>query len=119
ANCWPAGRFMTVRVTGCGGEGFRFQTTPPLTTTPRSNAPRLKISVRRLIAPTPPVRTAAFEETWEPPSAIHFNSSPTSLAACHLFSDSLARHFFTTRSSAGGVIGWREDIGGGSGSRIF
>ena len=51
--------------------------------------------------------------------AIHSTSSQTSLAACHLFSGSLARHFLTTRSSAGGVMGWSDDIGGGSVSRIF
>ena len=43
--------------------------------------------------------------TCEPPSAIHFNSSHISLAACHLLSGSLARHFLTMRSSIGGVIG--------------
>src|ERR1700730_12103213 len=55
----------------------------------------------------------------DPPSAIHFNSSHTSLAACHLFSGSLDRHFLATRSSAGGVIGCSEAIDGGSTSRIF
>src|SRR5712671_6967718 len=60
----------------------------------------------------------AVEPGCEPPSAIHFSSSHTSLAACHLFSGSFAKHFFTTRSSTGRV-GWREEMGGGSVSRIF
>ena len=41
----------------------------------------------------------------EPPSAIHFSSLPRSAAFCQRSSGSLARHFLTTRSSAGGDIG--------------
>ena len=32
--------------------------------------------------------------------------------------NTFARHFFTTRSSIGGVTGWRIEIAGGSASRI-
>src|SRR5579864_5607061 len=59
------------------------------------------------------------DATCEPPSSIHLHSSQRSFAVCHLLSGSLERHFFITRSSAGGVIGWREEMGRGSISRIF
>src|SRR5215472_1941296 len=51
--------------------------------------------------------------------AIHFNSRAKSAAFCHRSSGSFARHELTTRSRAGGVIGRRDDIGGGSVSSIF
>src|SRR5439155_3527842 len=54
----------------------------------------------------------------EPPSAIHFSSSWRSFADCHLFSRSFAKHFFTARSSARGVMGRREITGGGCEARI-
>src|SRR4029453_2964306 len=47
-----------------------------------------------------------------PPSAPHFNSNITSCAVCQRSSGSFARHVFTTRSNAGGVIGEIVDIGG-------
>src|SRR6202030_547410 len=101
------------------GVDFRFQTARPAIAAPRSNAPRPRFSARRPSAPIPFAGSVGACVTCDPPAAIHFNSSHTSLAACHLFSGSLARHFLTTRSSAGGVIGWREKIGGGSVSRIL
>ena len=52
--------------------------------------------------------------TCDPASAIHFSSSARSLALCHLLSGSFARHFFTMRSSVGGVAGCTLEIGGGS-----
>src|SRR5216684_5387442 len=111
---------MTARVTGCGeGAGLRFQIPKPVTTATSNNAPTLSTSSRRLrerIAFTATVGTDA--PVRESLSAIHFNSSQTSLAACHRFSGSLAKHFFTTRSSGGGVIGWSEYIAGGSRSKI-
>src|SRR6516162_6578588 len=45
-----------------------------------------------------------------PASAIQFNSRAKSAAFCHRSSGSLARHDFTMRSRAGGVIGRRDDI---------
>jgi hypothetical protein len=70
--------------------------------------------------PTPNVvAAAAGRAVCEPPSATHFSSRHSSLAACHRSSGSLAMHVFTTRSSCGGVMGVREDIGGGSISKIF
>src|ERR1700739_1823949 len=63
--------------------------------------------------------TGAGIPVWEPPSAIHLNSSHISLAACQRLSGSFARHFFTRRSSAGGVIGASVLMGGGSVSRIL
>src|SRR5215471_925753 len=54
-----------------------------------------------------------------PASAIHFNSRVKSAAFCHRSSGSFARHDLTMRSRAGGVIGRRDDIGGGAVSSIF
>src|SRR5450631_1634608 len=56
--------------------------------------------------------------TCDPLSAIQFNSHTRSLALCQRSSGSLARHFLTTRSSAGGVIGCSVAIGGGSAVRM-
>ena len=50
----------------------------------------------------------------EPPSAIHWSWSLASCAVWKRSSGSLARHVRTTRSSAGGVIGWSAEIGAGS-----
>src|SRR4030095_8737060 len=50
--------------------------------------------------------------------ATHLNSSATSPALCHLWSGSLAKHFFTNLSKAGGVIGRILDIAGGSACSI-
>jgi hypothetical protein len=49
---------------------------------------------------------------------IHCSSLARSLALCQRSSGSFARHFFTTRSSAGGVKGWSCEMGGGSAVRI-
>ena len=46
------------------------------------------------------------------PSEIHFSSFPTSPADCQRSSGSLARHVLTTRSSAGGDMGWTERSAG-------
>jgi hypothetical protein len=102
-----------VRVTGCGGVGFRFQTVKLAIAAPNSKAPTLRISARRPSVRIPFAAAVGADVTCESPSAIHFNSSQRSLATCHLFSGSLARHFFATRSRAGGVIGWSDDIGEG------
>ena len=48
------------------------------------------------------------------PSAIACSWSLTSCADCQRSSGSLARQVLTTRSSAGGVIGWTTEIGCGS-----
>src|SRR3984893_15624622 len=99
--------------------GLNFQTAKPAITRPSSNAHRPKINDCRLRARVRIAVVVGAHVACEPPSAIHFNSSQTSLAACHLFSGSLARHFLTTRSSAGGVIGCSEDMGGGAVSKIL
>src|SRR5207247_2882708 len=57
--------------------------------------------------------TGAGTPACEPPSATHFSSSITSWAVCQRSSGSLARQVLTTRSRAGGTIGWIEEIGGG------
>ena len=54
----------------------------------------------------------------EPPSAIQFNSLARSLALCQRSSGSFARHFLTTRASAGGVIGCKAAMGCGSEERM-
>ena len=54
----------------------------------------------------------------EPPSAIQFKSLARSLALCQRSSGSFARHFLTTRSRAGGVIGCKAAIAAGSAVRI-
>src|SRR5437879_5171753 len=119
ANCWPGGRFIIVRVTDCGGGGFRFQVAKLAITAPKNNAPRPRIIDRGprdgMLFPG----AAGIDVTCELPPAIHFNSRHKSPAACHRSSGTFARHVFTTRSSCGGVIGCSEDIGGGSVSRIF
>src|SRR2546427_12580421 len=113
----PAGRENTERLTGAGSAGgdvFRFQTARPVTAATNNNVLTLKSSARRPTVRMPLTAAVGANVTWELPSAIHFNSSHTSLAACHLFSRSLARHFLTARSRIGGVIGSAEDMGGGS-----
>jgi hypothetical protein len=57
--------------------------------------------------------TGAGSPTAEPPSAIHWSWSLTSCAVWNRSSGSLARQVFTTRSSAGGVIGWIEEMASG------
>src|SRR5712692_6104503 len=117
----PGGRENTERLTGAGsagGEGFRFQTARPVTTATNNNVPTLRSTSRRPNVLMPFAGVLGADVTCEPLSAIHFNSSHTSLAACHLFSRSLARHFLTARSRIGGVIGSTEDMGGGSSCMI-
>ena len=43
--------------------------------------------------------------------------SLTSCAVCQRSSGSFAKQIFTRRSSAGGAMGWIDEIGGGSRSR--
>ena len=62
--------------------------------------------------------TAAATPACEPDSPIHLSSLPRSAAFCQRSSGSLARHFFTTRSSAGGDMGCTDEIGGGSADMI-
>ncbi len=54
----------------------------------------------------------------EPASPIQLSSLATSWALCQRSSGSFSRHFFTTWSSAGGITGWTEEIGGGCVERI-
>ena len=54
----------------------------------------------------------------DPDSWIHRSSSARSPADCQRASGSLDRHFLTTRSSAGGVIGASAERGRGSSRRI-
>ena len=72
------------------------------------------------IVPVAPRRTrrrraiGAGTPACEPDSPIHLSSLPRSAAFCQRSSGSFARHFFTTRSSAGGDIGCTVEIAGGS-----
>ena len=54
----------------------------------------------------------------EPASRIHVSSFNRSCALCQRSSGSFIRQAATTRSRAGGVSGWRREIGGGSEARI-
>src|SRR5437899_182015 len=82
---------------------------------------------------TPPVAATTFTELpvknpIERPSggsevaavlpAIQLSSEEMSCALCQRSSGSLIKQFFTTRSSAGGVIGWTAEIGLGSSRKI-
>jgi hypothetical protein len=93
---------MTNRETGFDAAGFIAQTASPM----RMDAPIVtvadtaEVSAVFLLEPT-----GLSAVTGVPVCEIHFNSSRRSLAVCHLSSGSFARHFLTTRSSAGGVIG--------------
>src|SRR6516164_3899435 len=53
-----------------------------------------------------------------PLSAIQLSSLDRSSALCQRWSGSLAKHFLTRRSSAGGVIGCKTDMGCGSEERM-
>src|SRR5439155_13333317 len=61
--------------------------------------------------------TEAGTPVCDPLSRIHFSSSWRSFALCQRSSGAFARHFFTTRSSADGIIGRSVEIGEGSRSR--
>ena len=59
-------------------------------------------------------RPARARPPCEPPSAIHCSCSITSCAVDQRCSGSLARQPLTMRSSEAGIIGWIDEIGGGS-----
>ena len=74
---------------------------------------------RRPANPTPTPRCEAVPRCVEvvdtsTPPAIQSSTSQRSWALCHRSSGSLAKHFFTTRSRTGGVIGWSFESWGGS-----
>ena len=77
--------------------------------------PRTAASVQASFLPrlTPEIPGAAIPAC-EPPSAIQRNSRLVSAALCQRSSGSFARQVFTTRSRAGGDIGWTVEIGAGS-----
>ena len=58
--------------------------------------------------------TGAGTPAIEPPSAIHWSCSITSCAVDQRCSGSFAMQPLTMRSSEAGIIGWIEEIGGGS-----
>src|SRR5712692_6895736 len=115
-SCWRGGRVMVKRVTGLAGAGFRIQAARPTITHATKPAVAHTDRFRQFVRAG--LGGAAETAACDPVSAIHFNSRQRSLVACHRSSGSFAKHLLTTRSSAGGVIGWREDMGGGSSFRI-
>ena len=82
--------------------------------------PRAPQRARRQRLPRPGVpgsfggRPRAPERRPASPPAIHLSSLLKSPALCQRSSGSLARQVRTTRSSAGGVMGWTVEIGAGS-----
>ena len=63
--------------------------------------------------------TTAGAPACEPPSTIHWSWSFASCAVWKRSSGSFARHVRTTRSNAGGVIGWIVETGTGSSFMMF
>jgi hypothetical protein len=63
--------------------------------------------------------TTAGAPACEPPSTIHWSWSFASCAVWKRSSGSFARHVRTTRSNAGGVIGWTVEIAAGSSFMMF
>src|SRR5436190_14929825 len=109
ANATPSGGESVKRTTsGDGGAGRRYGTASAPTPTSAmaknvqaTHSPRRRLAAADIGAPA-----------WEPPPAIHLNSSRRSLASCQRSSGSLARHFPMTRSSAGGVTATEESASG-------
>ena len=87
----------------------------PATAAAAQPAARIQASRSRLLR-----RSASVVGTpaCEPASPIQRSSLATSWALCQRSSGSFSRHFFTTWSSAGGIIGWTDEIGGGCDARI-
>ena len=113
----PSGGVVTTNCAGGGGggDGLKFHTATPMRVPPTAKVASANgIACRQCSRSEVPVGPVGNE----PRSAIHVNSSRRSWAECHRSSGSFARHFFTTRSSIGGVTGWRFEIAGGSASRI-
>src|SRR5713226_3359312 len=81
----------------------------------KANAAIFQASGPRKLAPEDAAETEAEDDE---DSAVHFSSLARSLALCHRSSGTFARHFFTAKSSAGGVIGLMVLIGSGSFSRM-
>src|SRR5262245_33739763 len=107
----PGGGRIEERMTGIGGGACR-ASRAPRPATARARTPAITQdtrSFRRRAA-----ITGAATPVWDPDSAIQRSSLPRSRALCQRSSGSLARHFRTTRSRAGGDIGWTLEIGAGS-----
>ena len=93
-----------------GGRRRRNIASATATATTAATAATVQARVSRRVRRTEAIDAAPAAD----PSAIHFSSLPTSAADCQRSSRSFARHVFTTRSSAGGVIGATAEIADGS-----
>src|SRR5215813_9459368 len=114
AKASPDGIGIAARVTGCG-EALRVRRKahdPAAARRAPATAPAASQAVRsrRLLETT----TGAATPAWDPACATQASSALRSWALCQRSSGSLARQFFTIRSSAGGVIGAIEEREGGS-----
>src|SRR5262245_2194991 len=107
----PGGGRIEERMTGIGGVERRASRAPSPATA-RARTPAITQDQRRRRRRA--AITGAATPAWDPDSAIHRSSLPRSRALCQRSSASLARHFLTTRSRAGGDIGWTLEIGAGS-----
>jgi hypothetical protein len=105
------GMSIEVRVIGVGGARWRAHAAAKPATAATSAAASGIHGARRFVGAMTGTGTPTCEA---PPSAIHLSSLPRSAAFCQRSSGSFAKHFFTTRSSAGGDIGVTCEIGGGS-----
>ena len=97
----------TTRASARGRKSTRPKAARAATAAAAAISQAVRSRLRRLKA------TGAATPAAEPP-AIHWSSLAMSCALCHLSSGSLARQTLTTRSRAGGVIGWIVEIAGGS-----
>src|SRR5882762_11881492 len=91
------------------------QAAPPATAKRKNVAANNQLARCHLLLPA---GTRSGSPVCECPSAIQFNSLARSLALCQRSSGSFARHFLTTRASAGGVIGCKAAMGCGSEERM-
>ncbi len=111
----PAGGSSVARRTTLGVAGRRSWTatrpavaSPSKATSPQASRSRLRRRTEK-VAGTP---------AWDPASPIQRSSLATSWALCQRSSGSFSRHLFTTWSSAAGITGWTDEIGGGCEARI-
>ncbi len=95
---------------GCGARGASHSQIALATRAPAASAPASAVRGGRRRAGSAAIRAAAEDEG----SALHSSARLRSPADCQRSSGSLARHCFTTRSSAGGVSGASAAISGGS-----
>src|SRR5215469_10212657 len=104
----------TVKYILSGGVDFGHRIAPTIRTTIMVTAKAPVRSQGNLSLPFAVAANGAVPAVDPPLSQIHFSSLARSLALCHLSSATFARHFLTTWSNPGGVIGLIALIGCGS-----